>query len=110
MRSSIVPIQVEATRFIANLCSSTTDLTNHIISMGGHVLFISFLSHPSLLHKQLGALGISNISSQQRYHEIMMKSGLFEPCLRTIKHADMDHRVTRYLVKALACKCCSRNS
>ena len=102
MRSKYIEVQRESGRLLANLCASEAEFTNQIIEAGGHNLLISYLLSQDTACQRVGALGICNLCTQQRYRRTLMECGVLEPLCSLARSEDIELEIQRYAVLAIA--------
>lgn len=67
MRSKHIAVQRESGRLLANLCASESTHTDAIVQEGGHNLLISYLLSHDTACQRVGALGVCNLATKQKY-------------------------------------------
>lgn len=90
MRSKYIEVQREAGRLLANLCASVSSFADQILEDGGHNLLISYLLSQDTACQRVGALGIGNLCTQNRYRRVLMESGVLEPLCSLARSEDVE--------------------
>lgn len=102
MRSKFIEVQRESGRLLANLCASDSAGTMQIIEAGGHNLLISYLLSQDTACQRVGAMGICNLCTQQRFRKTLMECGVVEPLCSLARSEDIELEIQRYAILAIA--------
>ena len=73
-----------------------------IVRGGGHQLLISYLLSQDTACQRVGALGIGNLCTQERHRVPLMDSGVLEPLCTLARSEDIELKIQRYAVLAIA--------